>query len=243
MPGWELGWVLGAGMGAVPAVPFPLRFPHCATPIGCRRVCHPPVPLGATRCPRPTGPGSLGRCFSEWQCQDGAGGHNDSAMSRAECCQHPWGHSWRRGDTGDSGGPCLPCTRLPLGGDGGSARHRSPPATCQAWAGTRFRTFDGRHFGFGGTCRYSLATATDGTWDVTVSLGHRRVPGTGGRARAKVGMGLGWTSGTGMGDGTWDVTAGPGHPDRMGHSGSLLLFPEVEWGLGAGMAQPWVHPW
>lgn len=189
--GWELGWVPFPPCHSrwdILTVPFPLGARMGArSQAGCWAVCwgvcHPAVPLGVTHCPRPPGPGSLGRCFSAWQCQDSASGHNSSAMSRAECCQHPWGHSWRRGDTGDAGGPCLPCTRLPLGGDGGSPRHRSPPATCQAWAGTRFRTFDGRHFGFAGSCRYSLATATDGTWDITIGLGHPRVPEMGGRSQ------------------------------------------------------------
>lgn len=171
---------MGAGVSATPCAPR----------------CHPP-------CPSP-GPGSLGRCFSAWQCQDGAGGGNGSAMSRAECCQHPWGHSWRRGDPGDSGGPCLPCTRLPLGGDGRSPRHRSPPAACQAWAGTRFRTFDGRHFGFAGSCRYRLAAATDGTWDVTVGLGQPRVPETGSRARGGARKPLPARDGVGMDVGTRD---------------------------------------
>lgn len=225
---WELGWV-----------PFPPRHSRCDPltvpfPLGAGMGagCVPP-PLGATPRPHPAGPGSLGRCFSEWQCQDG---HNGSAMSRAECCQHPWGHSWRRGDTGDTAGPCLPCTRLPLGGDGGSPRHRSPPATCQAWAGTRIRTFDGRHFSLAGSCRYSLATATDGTWDVTIGLGHPRVRdqgawgGTQSHSWCAVGWDghreQGWVTAAGVAPSAWDTQT------LQGGTGC------VTWGHWAG-SQSW----
>ncbi|KAM6142205.1 LOW QUALITY PROTEIN: SCO-spondin-like [Phoenicopterus ruber ruber] len=128
------------------------------------------------------GEGSLGRCYGTWQCRDGAGSHNLSAMSLAECCQHPWGHSWRNG----SAAPCLACTRLPLAGEaspwlspgaslrGAAARHRGPAAACLAWAGSRYRSFDGTHFHFAGECAYSLAAAADGTWAVSIAAGDPR---------------------------------------------------------------------
>ncbi|XP_063157945.1 SCO-spondin-like [Candoia aspera] len=47
--------------------------------------------------------------------------------------------------------------------------HRPPFATCLTWAGLHYRTFDGRHFRFGGNCTYALAAASDGTWAVYVS--------------------------------------------------------------------------
>ncbi|RMB90450.1 hypothetical protein DUI87_33191 [Hirundo rustica rustica] len=153
------------------AVPCPSLYQYSLAGWRLDREQHAPGPAGNP-------PGDIGTrpalcyIYRAWQCRDG---HNGSAVSRAECCRRPRGHSWRRGDAGDAAGPCLPCTRLPLGGDGGSPRHRRAPATFQAWAGTRFRTFDGRHFGFAGACRYSLAAATDGAWDFTVGLGQPRV--------------------------------------------------------------------
>ncbi|XP_074753624.1 SCO-spondin-like [Athene noctua] len=129
--------------------------------------------------------GSLGRCYGTWRCRDAAGSHNLSAMSLAECCRHPWGHSWRNG----SAAPCLACTRLPLASGSGEAsprplppsslrgaagRHWGPSASCLAWAGSRYRTFDGTHFHFSGECTYSLATAADGTWAVSITAGNPR---------------------------------------------------------------------
>ncbi|KAK4825681.1 hypothetical protein QYF61_001504 [Mycteria americana] len=128
------------------------------------------------------GEGSLGRCYGAWRCQEAAGGRNLSAMSLAECCRQPWGHSWRNG----SAAPCLACTRLPLAGEaslrpspaaslrGAAARHRGPSAGCLAWAGSRYRSFDGTHFRFSGECAYSLAAATDGTWAVSIAAGNPR---------------------------------------------------------------------
>ncbi|XP_056190274.1 LOW QUALITY PROTEIN: SCO-spondin-like [Falco biarmicus] len=125
------------------------------------------------------GEGSLGRCYSTWQCQEAEGSRNLSAMSLAECCRHPWGHSWRN----SSAAPCLDCTHLPLDGEaspwlvslrGAAARHRGPSASCLTWAGSRYRTFDGTHFHFSGECSYSLAATTDGTWAISIADGNPR---------------------------------------------------------------------
>lgn len=59
---------------------------------------------------------------------------------------------------------------------GAAARHRGPWADCLAWAGSRFRTFDGTHFHFAGACAYSLAAAADGTWAIAIAAGRPRVP-------------------------------------------------------------------
>ncbi|XP_058038766.1 SCO-spondin-like [Ahaetulla prasina] len=49
-------------------------------------------------------------------------------------------------------------------------RYHNPPfATCLTWDGLHYRTFDGKHFRFGGNCTYALAAASDGTWAVYVS--------------------------------------------------------------------------
>lgn len=51
-------------------------------------------------------------------------------------------------------------------------RYHNPPfATCLTWDGLHYRTFDGKHFRFGGNCTYALAAASDGTWAVYVSSG------------------------------------------------------------------------
>ncbi|XP_068790174.1 SCO-spondin-like [Struthio camelus] len=131
------------------------------------------------------GAGSLGRCYSAWQCQDAPGGRNLSAVSMAECCGRPWGRSW----TNASDALCFACSHLPLAGDapmasllrpaapaalrGGPAARR-PFATCLAWAGSRYRSFDGKHFRFAGECTYSLAAAADGTWAVSIAAGSPR---------------------------------------------------------------------
>ncbi|XP_064364124.1 SCO-spondin-like [Dromaius novaehollandiae] len=147
-----------------------------------------PVPRNRTVrvcCPGWSGPrctqgaGSLGRCFSGWQCQDAAGAGEPSPMSLAECCGRPWGHSW---SNASSAALCFACSHLPL--DGASGRPspvpalalppRRPFASCLAWAGSRYRSFDGTHFRFAGTCAYSLAAAADGTWAVTIAGGTPR---------------------------------------------------------------------
>ncbi|XP_050572817.1 LOW QUALITY PROTEIN: SCO-spondin-like [Cygnus atratus] len=121
------------------------------------------------------GEGSVGHCYAGWQCQDAPGARNLSAVSMAECCRQPWGHSWRNA----SSALCFACTHQPLAGDvplpaaprGPAARRQRPAASCLAWAGSRYRSFDGRHFHFQGECAYSLAASADGTWAVTIAMG------------------------------------------------------------------------
>ncbi|CAI5789335.1 SCO-spondin [Podarcis lilfordi] len=134
----------------------------------------------------PRGKASLGRCFSTWQCQDLPGLQNISLLGMEECCQRPWGHSWQNG----SSQLCFSCSHLPLKDDLPSPfllrppsptallvtsarhrRHRHPFATCATWAGFHYRSFDGKHFRFHGSCAYSLAAASDGTWAVYLSAG------------------------------------------------------------------------
>lgn len=93
-------------------------------------VAPPALPLGTEPAEQPVlssrddsrlsaaGEGSLGRCYGTWQCQDTASSRNLSDMSLAECCRHPWGHSWRNGSTTS----CLACTHLPLAGESGAPR-------------------------------------------------------------------------------------------------------------------------
>jgi len=67
---------------------------------------------------------------------------------------------------------------LPTAPRGPAARHRGPTASCTVWAGSRYRSFDGRHFGFQGECAYSLAASTDSTWAVSITPGSPPVPTT-----------------------------------------------------------------
>nr|XP_028606943.1 SCO-spondin-like [Podarcis muralis] len=132
------------------------------------------------------GKASLGRCFSTWQCQDLPGLQNISLLGMEECCQRPWGHSWQNG----SSQLCFSCSHLPLKDDLPSPfllrppsptallvssarhrRHRHPFATCATWAGFHYRSFDGKHFRFHGSCAYTLAAASDGTWAIYLSAG------------------------------------------------------------------------
>lgn len=83
-------------------------------------------------------------------------------------------------------GACPPGTGdvpLPAAPRGSVARHRRPAASCLAWAGSRYRSFDGRHFHFQGECAYSLAASADGTWAVTIAMGSPQVAATPGAAR------------------------------------------------------------
>ncbi|OXB70710.1 UNVERIFIED_CONTAM: hypothetical protein H355_006103 [Colinus virginianus] len=65
------------------------------------------------------------------------------------------------------------CTEgdVPAAPRGPTARHRRPAASCIAWAKSRYRSFDGRHFSFQGECAYSLAASTDGTWTIGITAG------------------------------------------------------------------------
>uniref|UniRef100_H9GNM8 SCO-spondin n=1 Tax=Anolis carolinensis TaxID=28377 RepID=H9GNM8_ANOCA len=129
------------------------------------------------------GKASVGRCFSTWQCQDVPGLQNASLLSLEECCRHLWGHSWQNA----SSLLCFGCSSLPLEEDlpsrsllrplGPTAlllrsgHHGRPFATCVTWAGFHYRSFDGKHFRFHGTCTYALAAASDGTWAIYLSFG------------------------------------------------------------------------
>ena len=41
-------------------------------------------------------------------------------------------------------------------------------AECSTWSRDHFRSFDERDFSFNGDCTYTMAAATDGTFDVTI---------------------------------------------------------------------------
>ncbi|XP_063003641.1 SCO-spondin-like [Elgaria multicarinata webbii] len=127
------------------------------------------------------GKGSTGRCFSTRQCQDVPGLQNLSLLSLDECCSRRWGHSWQNA----SSALCFSCSSQLLKEDLPSPfllrppaptalrvrsghRHR-PFATCMTWAGFHYRSFDGKHFRFHGSCVYALAAASDGTWAIYIS--------------------------------------------------------------------------
>ncbi|CAM9200199.1 unnamed protein product [Bubo scandiacus] len=155
--------------------------------------------------------GSLGRCYGTWQCQDAAGSHNLSTMSLAECCRHPWGHSWRNG----SAAPCLACTRLPLaGGSGGPsggvpvgsvglfAERRCLPTTGEAspWpsSASPLRGVAGRHRGPSASC-LAWAGSRHRTFDGT----HFHFPGECTYSLAAAA------------DGTWAVSIAAGSPRAL----------------------------
>lgn len=82
---------------------------------------------------------------------------------------------------------------LPAAPRGPAARHRGPTASCTTWAGSRYRSFDGRHFGFQGECAYSLAASTDSTWAVSITTGSVPVPtAPGGMRRCQGGWVTPW---------------------------------------------------
>ncbi|XP_023806195.1 SCO-spondin [Oryzias latipes] len=51
----------------------------------------------------------------------------------------------------------------------GTSRAPRASGTCMSWGGAHYRTFDGKHFHFQGSCTYLLASSTDGTWAVYIS--------------------------------------------------------------------------
>ncbi|XP_069586533.1 SCO-spondin-like [Ranitomeya imitator] len=120
----------------------------------------------------------LGRCFSNWNCQDIKVPHNVTLMTMVECCHHSWSHSW----SNVTSELCFSCsymspTDLPspflmrpylstalIGGP----LHRLF-STCITWGGFHYRTFDGRHYNFHGQCMYNLVSSSDTNWAVFVS--------------------------------------------------------------------------
>uniref|UniRef100_UPI00358E30E0 SCO-spondin-like n=1 Tax=Myxine glutinosa TaxID=7769 RepID=UPI00358E30E0 len=98
------------------------------------------------------------------------------------CCGNGSSGSWRN----LSSSVCVPCTTSYLDDGLNFARHpwRYPSSarrrvgratvpgrwvhphrvTCATWGGFHFRTFDGEHFNFAGTCGYVLASAADASW-------------------------------------------------------------------------------
>ncbi|XP_012589306.1 PREDICTED: SCO-spondin [Condylura cristata] len=130
-----------------------------------------------------------GHCFATWQCQPGAGPTEAPAGSLQDCCARPWARSWRDGHSG----LCLRCARQRGPGDAPSpaplrplagavahlwSQHQRPSATCAAWSGFHYRTFDGHHFRFLGRCSYLLAGAADSSWAVHLTpRGHCPRPG------------------------------------------------------------------
>ncbi|KAE8595015.1 hypothetical protein XENTR_v10015432 [Xenopus tropicalis] len=127
------------------------------------------------------GQGFLGRCFPSWNCQDSLHPQNVSLMSMEECCSHPWGHSWKNitsdfcfscsyvSPTVDPASPYLMRPYFSTALVGVSPQQRRLFSTCVTWGGFHFRTFDGKHFHFHGTCTYTLASSLDSTWAVYIS--------------------------------------------------------------------------
>uniref|UniRef100_A0A8C7VBG6 SCO-spondin n=1 Tax=Oryzias sinensis TaxID=183150 RepID=A0A8C7VBG6_9TELE len=116
-----------------------------------------------------------GRCFSTWNCEEFPGLHNSSLMPIEKCCSTLWGLSWKNA----SDQTCLSCTynlltdvrtfHVVRSGLLGTSRAPRASGTCMTWGGAHYRTFDGKHFHFQGSCTYLLASSTDGTWAVYIS--------------------------------------------------------------------------
>ncbi|KAM4705238.1 SCO-spondin-like [Rhinophrynus dorsalis] len=126
------------------------------------------------------GEGFLGRCFSTWNCQDILNSHNVSLMSMEECCTHPWGHSWKNVTSEfcfscsyvsptDLPSPFLMKPYFSTALVGASTQQQRLFSTCVTWGGFHYRSFDGKHFHFHGTCTYTLASSSDGTWAIYIS--------------------------------------------------------------------------
>ncbi|KAF3703311.1 SCO-spondin Precursor [Channa argus] len=121
------------------------------------------------------GVGVRGQCYSTWSCEEFPGIHNSSLMPMEHCCSTLWGLSWRNA----SDQTCLSCTYTllrdaqssPLVRSGllGSIRVPQGSATCMAWGGAHYRSFDRKHFHFQGRCTYILASSSDGTWAVYIT--------------------------------------------------------------------------
>ncbi|XP_039610072.1 SCO-spondin [Polypterus senegalus] len=124
------------------------------------------------------GVGVRGRCYSTWNCQDFVGAHNLSLMQMEECCSTMWGHSWRNG----SDESCFSCTYSFFMDSQssmvvkphsswllGATQDKQAFSTCATWSSSHFRTFDGLHFNFRGSCTYNLASSQDGTWAIYIS--------------------------------------------------------------------------
>ncbi|KAG2458502.1 SSPO protein, partial [Polypterus senegalus] len=51
----------------------------------------------------------------------------------------------------------------------GATQDKQAFSTCATWSSSHFRTFDGLHFNFRGSCTYNLASSQDGTWAIYIS--------------------------------------------------------------------------
>ncbi|XP_072324712.1 LOW QUALITY PROTEIN: SCO-spondin [Scyliorhinus torazame] len=126
------------------------------------------------------GPSFPGLCYTTWNCQHFPGIGNTSLITMEECCTALWGHSWKN----VSSDFCFSCSYLSLSdavsnpllvrpqllsGQLRSAKDYRFFATCMTWSGFHFRTFDGKHFNFDGSCTYNLASSLDGTWAVYIA--------------------------------------------------------------------------
>ncbi|XP_030052234.1 SCO-spondin [Microcaecilia unicolor] len=128
------------------------------------------------------GEGIRGHCFSSWNCQDSPAMRNNSLISMEECCSKALGHSWKNSTTQ----LCFSCSYIAptvgfpspyllkprlstalIGGPVGD--HHRLFATCVTWSGFHYRSFDGKHFNFHGSCTYILASSFDTTWTIYIS--------------------------------------------------------------------------
>uniref|UniRef100_A0ABM5GM22 SCO-spondin n=1 Tax=Pogona vitticeps TaxID=103695 RepID=A0ABM5GM22_9SAUR len=89
------------------------------------------------------------------------------------CCE---GWSGPHCSVGDLPSPSVLWPPAPTARLARSGYRRHPFATCAAWGGFRYRSFDGKHFRFRGTCAYVLAAASEGTWALHISSHHGDLP-------------------------------------------------------------------